>query len=476
MTRLFFRFYIGVVLILVVAWLVQSYVTRVSNVRQNVSVIEDALAGGLRLARDQLSGIPEDQAADRFRQIVSSFEYPVNLMPMDIEWLGPREQNRLIDGETVLLGDYIAIALPSESRQERTIADDLHPTDTSGISSDQQDDKSSGTVAPKYFLLFGPLPQFVGPSRADVSIGYGIIFLLAALAIAVLLRPVAKQFRDVERTATAISRGDLSARIQTGSRSRNFALVNAFNTMAERTESLLRSQRELLQAVSHELRTPLARIRFATDLVETAMDGTERRKRLDSIDNATEKLDALVGELLTYTRIESDASSMTPETVDIWNLIEEAVDFHAPLYPGIEFVLPENPQRILALAHHTSLARAVENLIRNAGQHAKSRVSASAEIEGDGLQLHIDDDGKGIPEADREKVLEPFVRLENTDRRGSGLGLAIAQRIAKQHKGEITISESKLGGARMTIHLSYQDTQLKLGSGKDHATGPSKLP
>lgn len=463
MTRLFFRFYMGVVLILVVAWWVQTYVTRVSNESQNVSVVENALAGGLRLARDQLAGTPSDQAADRFKQIVASFEYPVNLISMDIEWLGNPERNRLLNGETVLLGDYIAIALSTESRQEPTIADELIPTNSgSGISSDKRDDKDPGMISPDYFLLFGPLPQFVGPNRAEVSIGYGVIFLLAALAIAVLLRPVAKQFRDVERTATAISRGDLSARIQTGSRSRNLALVSAFNTMAERTESLLRSQRELLQAVSHELRTPLARIRFATDLVETAMNREERRKRLDSIDNATEKLDGLVGELLTYTRIESDAPGMTPETIDIWNLIEDAVAFHAPLYPDVEFMLPENPEQILTRAHPASLARAIENLVSNAGRHAKSRVSASAEIDGNELQIHIDDDGKGIPEADREKVLEPFVQLENTDRRGSGLGLALVQRIAKQHKGEVKVSASTLGGACLTLRLPYSNHQSQV--------------
>ena len=136
MTRLFFRFYMGVVLILVVAWWVQTYVTRVSNESQNVSVVENALAGGLRLARDQLAGIPRDQAADRFKQIVASFEYPVNLISMDIEWLDTPERNRLLNGETVLLGDYIAIALSPESRQEPTIADDLIPTNSgSGISS-----------------------------------------------------------------------------------------------------------------------------------------------------------------------------------------------------------------------------------------------------------------------------------------------------------------------------------------------------
>ena len=456
MTRLFLRFYVGVVLILLIAWLVQTYITRTRSGRQNASVVEHALAGGLRLARDELTEAPEELAEDKFKDIVGTFEYPVHVISMGIDWLNAPERRRLIDGEAVLLGDYIAIALIPRSKPDKSIADEMMLTDTvTETPSGKQVDTNAGTMIPKTFLLFGPLPQFVGPSPAEIMIGYGVIFLLAAIAIAILLRPVAKQFRDVERTATAISGGDYSARIQTSSHSRNLALVNAFNTMADRTESLLRSQRELFQAVSHELRTPLARIRFATDLVETAASSEERRKRLDSIDDATETLDELVGELLTYARIESNASGMTPEPIDVWNLIEEVIDIHAPLYADIEFSLPENPDQLIMRAHRASLGRAIENLISNAGQHAKLRVSVSVKIDGKVLEINVEDDGDGIPEPDRKKVFEPFLRLEKNGRRGSGLGLSLVQRIAKQHKGEIKVSDSILGGACLTIRLPY---------------------
>ena len=466
MTRLFFRFYVGVVVILIVAWLVQAGVADLSST-QNVSVVENALAGGVRLARNQVSDIwheDESVSALKYGQVSGNFDYPMNLIRFeDANWLVDPYRQRLLDGEVVLLGDRIGIAIFPPSQSDKSLAEDIlvpnNDTLQSPTAPTAQTNATTQTSAsepnPEYFLLFGPLPQFVGPSRSQVTLGYGIIFLLAALAIAILLRPVAKQFRAVESAATSIASGDLQARIPTKPRSRDLALVTAFNAMADRTESLVRSQRELLQAVSHELRTPLARIRFATDLVETAKNSEDRRKRLDSIDDATEKLDSLVGELLTYARIESNASEMTPEPVDVWNLIGQAVDFHAPLYPDIQYAMPPDPGCLATQAHSDSLARAIGNLVSNAGQHAKSRVLLSAKIVEQSVVITVEDDGDGIPETEWETVFEPFTRLNQGDNRGVGLGLALVQRITNQHKGQVSVSKSKLGGACLTIQLPH---------------------
>ncbi len=477
MTRLFIRFYVGVVIILVVAWLVQAYIANLSST-QNVNVVENALGGGVRLARDQVESFWNEDLAistSNYLQIAGKFDYPMDLKSFnDATWLEDPYRQRLIDGEVVLLRDYLGIAVFPQPKPEKSIADELDSSwrgDSQSVTeaasqretanqsdSERQADAERRTIKsadPEYFLLFGPLPQFVGPSPVQVTLGYGIIFLLAALAIAILLRPVAKQFRAVERTATSIAGGDLNARIPTKSRSQDLALVTAFNSMADRTESLVRSQRELLQAVSHELRTPLARIRFATDLIETAKNEDERRNRLNSIDDATEKLDSLVGELLTYARIDSNASEMPSEIVNVWNLIEEAVDFHAPLYPHIKYTLPADPARLITRAHSASLARAIENLVSNGGQHAKSRVMLSAKTIEQAVLIKIEDDGNGIPEDQWETVFEPFMRLNQGDNRGVGLGLALVQRITKQHKGEVSVSKSTLGGACLTIQLPH---------------------
>ncbi|NND96838.1 MAG: two-component sensor histidine kinase, partial [Pirellulaceae bacterium] len=257
----------------------------------------------------------------------------------------------------------------------------------------------------------------------------------------------------VERTATAISEGDLSARINPKHVPKGLALATAFNTMAEKTETLLRSQKELLEAVSHELRTPLARIRFATDLIETAETDQERKSRLDSVDNATQRLDDLVGELLTYVRLESDAKLDQPETVELNDLFDQLVDIHGPLHEGIEFDIERVLPNVHVTADRRSIARAVGNLLSNAGRYAKTRVAIRAIQQRNGVLIQVDDDGVGIPEDDRAKVFDPFVRLTPGDGKGTGLGLALVYRIAKRHGGTVVAEESDMGGARFSLYV-----------------------
>ena len=301
----------------------------------------------------------------------------------------------------------------------------------------------------------GPLPRFVGPGRNKVLIGLGSVFLLAAFSISILLRPIVRQFRTVELAALAIADGDLSARIGLGKRKRKrgMPIIAAFNTMADRVESLLRSQEELLQAVSHELRTPLARIKFATELVRSAGSEEKREQRINSIDEATDKLDDLVGELLDYTRHDAGTETANREVVSLDDLIAEAVELHAPLYPNIAITTQVVPSTMKLFTYRAGLLRAVGNLISNAGKYAKSEIHVSVQEQGGQVCIHVEDDGIGIAEADRELVFEPFKRLAGDSQPGSGLGLALVRRICQRLGGRVSIDDSSLGGARFMICL-----------------------
>ena len=128
MTRLFLRFYLGIVAILVVAWLVQAYVAGLSAT-QNVNVIESALTGGARLARNEVENFwYEDLAVStsNYLRVASNFEYPMYLLSVkDTVWLKNPHRQRLINGEVVLLGEYLGIALFPQPRPEKSIADEL---------------------------------------------------------------------------------------------------------------------------------------------------------------------------------------------------------------------------------------------------------------------------------------------------------------------------------------------------------------
>lgn len=422
MTRLFFRFYLGVILVLFVAWCIQVYVSRGTTEADNIAIAEDALGGGTISARDDLLAGGASNFTTTLAVIQQRFAYPVNIVKRSERTLHAKTKLRVDNGEPVLHGGRMIAAI-------------------------------TGT---DLLVELGPLRQFVGPSGNNVLIALASVFLLLAIAIAVLLRPILTQFRTVERAALAIADGDLSARINDGGRQSGLPIVDAFNSMADRIESLLRSQKELLQAVSHELRTPLARIKFATELVRSADTEEKREQRIDSIDEATDKLDDLVGELLDYTRYDAGTETSIRERVMVDNLITEAIELHAPLYPSIQFKTAVMPSAMELFTYRAGLLRAVSNLISNGGKYAKSEVLISVWAREGQTSIEVDDDGDGIASPDRESVFEPFKRLAIGSQPGTGLGLALVRRICSRLGGDVSVDESSLGGAKFTILLPDQ--------------------
>jgi two-component system sensor histidine kinase RstB len=454
MTRLFLRFFLGVIAILIASLLIQGAVFSVGRSRETAQQLEELLGGGARLAGaklldgDLLGSLTEQEIDKRMANLQEEFDYPVRLV---LWWklnLSSRDKYRLEQGEVVVTETGMLAARLSPER--------VLPFTSGRIQrppSIDSDDQEPFRLSHDYVLRFGRLPAAEGPGEQPVLLGLGAVMLFTAVAIAILLRPIATPLRAVERTATAIAEGDLSARIEPRLVPKGLALASAFNKMADRTESLLRSQRELLQAVSHELRTPLARIRFATDLIETAKTDEERNSRLQSVDSATQRLDDLVGELLTYVRLESDAPNDEAELIELNSLFDQMVDIHAPLHPGIEFDIERIVPNIEVTADRRSVARAISHLLSNAGRYAKSRVAARAIQRSDGVLIQIDYDGDGIPPEDCEKVFDPFVRLTPGDGKGTGLGLALVHRIATRHSGSVVAEQSDLGGARFSFFL-----------------------
>jgi two-component system sensor histidine kinase RstB len=309
-------------------------------------------------------------------------------------------------------------------------------------------------------VRFGPFPSFERIEQKAATTTLALVLLPAAIAIALLLRPVARQLRRVERAAQAIAAGDLSARVDERRVRAAKPLAQAFNNMASRTEAIVRTQRELLQAVSHELRTPLSRMRFAVELIETARDDEQRKRRLEELDTATEELDVLVGELLSYVRMETTEPQLDLEHVSLQETLDVLIPKYAALYPSIQFGVSEDIGRDEngIVADRTGFQRAIGNLLSNAGQHAKSCVTIGMERADRATIVDVDDDGDGIPGSERERVFEPFVRLENdSSGQGAGLGLALVRRIVTQHGGRVEVMTSPLGGCRIRTMWPARD-------------------
>lgn len=387
--------------------------------------IEESVGGWMRLTAEKLNDAEPDQRPAILESLRDHFDFPLEIASR--EAVPPWSSSRIVRGEDIVF-----------YRQDEAVDRWFAATPLSNGSE---------------VVRFGPFPSFERIEQKAATTTLALVLLPAAFAIALLLRPVALQLRRVEHAAKAIAGGDLSARVDERRVRAARPLAQAFNNMAGRTESLVRTQRELLQAVSHELRTPLSRMKFAIDLIATAKDDDERNRRLESLDNATEELDELVGELLTYVRMETTEPKLEMEPIRLKDTLGVLIPKHAALHPSVVFDVTHDSEteNTLILADRTGFQRAIGNLLSNAGRFANRRVVVHAEANNGVITVYVDDDGSGIPPADRERAFEPFSRLENDSANGHGvgLGLALVKRIVTQHGGTVEALSSPLGGCRM---------------------------
>ncbi|MAR13797.1 MAG: two-component sensor histidine kinase [Blastopirellula sp.] len=385
--------------------------------------IEDAFKGWMRLATTRLA-LAKDDRQRMLSEMAQQFDVAIALVERQEIPGGARL--RLERGREVVF--FLA---PDASGEQRGFA-------------------ASELEGHSEVFRCGPFPNFERGDDKAATTTLALVLLPAALAIALLLRPIARQLRRVEHAAKAIAAGDLTARVdeqQVGAAAK--PLAQAFNHMASRTETMLRTQRELLQAVSHELRTPLARIHFAIDLIRSAPDDRHREERLHSLENASEELDDLVGELLRYVRLESDEDRFDVESLGLIPIVEQLLEKHAQVHPTISFEIGQRPSdQVTVQADRAGFERALGNLIANAARFAERQVVIHILENEDSITIDIDDDGPGIPAGDRQRVFEPFVRLEDSGH-GVGLGLALVRRIVSKHGGSVAVQDSPLGGSRL---------------------------
>ena len=279
--------------------------------------------------------------------------------------------------------------------------------------------------------------------------------------LACLLLWLRAHWRDLERlkgTAERFGKGQLSERTNISPRSNIGSLANVFDTMASDIESLLNQQRDLLNAVSHELRTPLTRLDFGLALALSDDLPAATRERLQGLVAHIRELDELVLELLSYSRLQNPAR--LPEQVEV--SLDEFID---SVLGSVDEEL-ESPDIVIDVWLHGQLerfsldprltARALQNLLRNAMRYCEKRIQVSVQVLAHGCEIWVDDDGIGIPDDERERIFEPFYRLDRSRDRatgGFGLGLAISRRALEAQSGTLTVEASPLGGARFRLWL-----------------------
>lgn len=297
------------------------------------------------------------------------------------------------------------------------------------------------------------LPIDIGLALKMEAVRYVIVALALLVPIALWSRSHWQGLQRLSRVADEFGAGRLSARARMPRSASIYPLAERIDHMADRIEELLVSQKNLLHSVSHELRTPIARLEFALELLDAKADNPALRPRIAAMEGDLRELNGLVNELLGMARLGSE-QALRRETVDLAELLHSTV---AALPPGTQSLAIEQSGELGTIdADPRLLGRALSNLLRNAQKYAAASIRLSARHEGKRLLVAVEDDGPGIPAKERERIFEPFYRLDRSRDRatgGFGLGLSIARKAVLLHGGTVTVEESALGGAKFVISL-----------------------
>jgi signal transduction histidine kinase len=280
----------------------------------------------------------------------------------------------------------------------------------------------------------------------------GVIAVLGWLVTLGVVSPV----RRLTATVDEFGRGELSTRTKMSRRDEIGELARSFDAMADRIETLVTSERRLLQDISHELRSPLTRLKLAVRLARSAPD---EKAALDRVDRETNRITSLVSEIVEMARLEGDPATRSMEPVNLQRVIDETVDdcrIEAQLFRGCEIRVGGRISGEVS-GDRELLRRGIENVVRNAIRYSPEKACIEIDLaEGNtGTSITVRDYGPGVPEELLHQIFEPFFRVEQAreeESGGIGIGLSIAKRSIRLHRGTI-VAENAQPGLRVQITI-----------------------
>lgn len=429
MKRIFWGTYFFLIIILLfVQFGLGPVINKVAKIHLHDSITEynrQLARGAFHMMAIDLQRLPDDQWKNRISQLEPQFGYKIALLAIPELSLTKAQMDQLLDGKIAVVNDGELLY--------------------------QRIGESQMVLRKGPFSALEPDPGY-----------FNLVIWLAVSAIIGLLTficiiPYWRQLRKMSSAAMAFGNGEFNTRVDMSKFSHLAPLAHAFNTMAERIGQLISSHKELTNAVSHELRTPLARLRFGLEMLEEAEDREKRSHYAREMQTDVAELEALVNELLTFARFDREKPELQFDIHRLEPFLYQVIAESIPDDTTIQCQLHCHLDTNSGYVHFDPkyMARALSNLLQNAARFADSQIQVLVERNGKECSIHIDDDGPGIPQADRLKVFEPFTRLDASRSRtsgGYGLGLAIVARILKWHNGWVTVTDAPLRcGARLTV-------------------------
>jgi len=300
--------------------------------------------------------------------------------------------------------------------------------------------------------------RFVGVNE---KLRVAVLVTIGGLGCWILARWLTRPLGRIQRATRQLAGGDLSARVGAappGGGDEFAAIGHDIDHMAERLERLVDAQRRLLRDVSHELRSPLARVKIALELARRRPGDAELLAR---IEREADRLNELIGQLLTLSRLETEDAQPAQIRIDLRALVREVVadaGFEASAR-GCEVRLAGEID-VNVRGAPVLLRSAIENVVRNALRHTAPGthvdVSVSPYERGERARVIVRDRGPGVTPEDLGRIFEPFYRTDEArdrGRGGAGLGLAISRRAIESHGGTVVARNMEDGGLEVAIEL-----------------------
>lgn len=416
MKKLFIQFYLLLFVCFLVMTMLVGLVYKFTAERAGRQSLDDLMKSSLYLMRSELREIPPHEWGKTLKEMDLNLSFDLRVEPLARFHLAPAAMRHLRAGDIVALDDQYTFI--------------------------QRIPRSN------YVLAVGPVPYlfFLHEMRLlDIAL-MAFIAISLALPVFIWVRPHWQEMLRLENAAQRFGDGHMTERIHFDSSSSFLRLGVAFNQMADNVTALIASKKRLIDGIAHELRTPLTRLRYRLEMSEHLT-----KEESQALNRDISQLDALIDELLTYARLDRPQNE----------LILSAPDLPAWLNTHIQDVQAVNPLRVVTVGLLDSadygaldmrlMERVLDNLLNNALRYSRERVDTRLTCHQGIASLTVDDDGPGIAADERQRIFEPFVRLDPSRDRatgGCGLGLAIVYSIAQAMEGEVTCEASPTGGAR----------------------------
>ena len=306
--------------------------------------------------------------------------------------------------------------------------------------------------------------RFRGVIRSAIGWSILLVLVMAVAGGVFVARRVLGRIDAMTATTRSIMAGDFSGRLAvSGTNDELDRLAQNLNAMLDRIAELMAGLREVSDNIAHDLKTPLTRLRnSAEEALRTATDTEEYRLTLENVIDEADQLIRTFNALLMIARAESGNATEGMAAFDAADVARDVAELYEPLAEEAHVTMHLTlPEKLPLYGSRELIGQALANLLDNAIKYAardesvpeNAEISIGAVATGTGIELSVSDNGPGIPEADRARVVERFVRLEGSrSRPGSGLGLSLASAVARLHGGTLRL-EDHAPGLRVVLAI-----------------------